>query len=231
MHAAAQVLAERAAWDYAKKEKLDLVVINPVSGTVAAVPQMCAKFLYQCQPWLILPQCLWSAGLRARPNTVRDGNSGGRADLRGKIVSCQKGSGNSSFQLNQHGKDTTEGACDQMQRHNGATHAHASVILPTRWVALLRYSTALQALLSNMESMFSSPDLQLPSCDVRDVARAHILAAEIPTASGRCAWQNDWRHAWHIRLPHGPLRMYCTFDMLTIAWQMRLTGDVQRKKD
>ena len=36
-----------------------------------------------------------------------------------------------------------------------------------------------------MESMFSSPDLQLPSCDVRDVARAHILAAEIPTASGR----------------------------------------------
>jgi hypothetical protein len=42
-----------------------------------------------------------------------------------------------------------------------------------------------QALLSNMESMFSSPDLQLPSCDVRDVARAHILAAEIPTASGR----------------------------------------------
>lgn len=37
-----------------------------------------------------------------------------------------------------------------------------------------------------MESMFSSPDLQLPSCDVRDVARAHILAAETPTASGRC---------------------------------------------
>lgn len=44
----------------------------------------------------------------------------------------------------------------------------------------------MQALLSNMESMFSSPDLQLPSCDVRDVARAHILAAETPTASGRC---------------------------------------------
>lgn len=44
-----------------------------------------------------------------------------------------------------------------------------------------------QALLSNMESMFSSPDLQLPSCDVRDVARAHILAAETSTASGRCA--------------------------------------------
>lgn len=42
-----------------------------------------------------------------------------------------------------------------------------------------------QGLLSNMESMFSSPDLQFPSCDVRDAARAHILAAETPSARGR----------------------------------------------
>lgn len=61
-------------------------------------------------------------------------------------------------------------------------------------IALLFVVT--QALLSNMESMFSSPDLQLPSCDVRDVARAHILAAEVPTASGRRApfMQRTHRH-------------------------------------
>lgn len=57
---------------------------------------------------------------------------------------------------------------------------------------------AMQALLSNMESMFASPDLQLPSCDVRDVARAHILAAEIPTAKGRRATVHEPAVARHI---------------------------------
>jgi hypothetical protein len=32
----AQVLAERAAWDYAKQHQLDLVVINPVSLCITA---------------------------------------------------------------------------------------------------------------------------------------------------------------------------------------------------
>ncbi len=55
----------------------------------------------------------------------------------------------------------------------------------------LVFCRCLQALLQGKESMFISPDLQFPCCDVRDAARAHILAAEMQCAKGRCGTRGD----------------------------------------
>jgi hypothetical protein len=83
---AAQVLAERAAWDYAKQHQLDLVVINPV-GPVALSAGM-PPLSVHCLCTLVAEHAeLLTSGIRARASTVGDSDGSSCPNICGETVS------------------------------------------------------------------------------------------------------------------------------------------------